>query len=765
MAVSVAVTLSAHLTAALGAVTAQAAPADAAPHAVTQSFVFENLPQSWLILPLLALAAALAWWSWKRYGPAPKGAIGVLAKLCRAAALAVCVLILAGPAWKRVTTSELPYHILVAVDRSASMSRADGPQGQTRISQAGALATALEALKPANPLLAITYQAIGGVHGAIDPKDLLAGTLTAPGAASPLGDELDRLVTDERPDLVVVASDGRVTVGSSLAVTAGRWPARDLQTLTLATGTDAVEPELFTDEIEINREAALGEIEPVEVRLSGRALPHAPVVVSMTIDGEPAGMASITPAEVAQEARAQLQPVEAHLDATFSHEGPAKVRITASCGTGADKVSAISQELTVQVRERKLSVLMLGHRPFYELRYMREAFKRDKSVTLHAYLAEGRWRRWGVDGPDNLPLQPAELSAYDVIIIGDVGREAFQDADLAHIDKAVRGGGAGLVWMMSETGAIATYENSPLADLLPAHLPDQPTVVRGFLEAVPRYLSRTPISIKLGLLDPVTGDGGLDWPQLPPLLGAAPLAGLKAGAEPLAVDQNGAPLVVTKAYPPGRSILLAVDDTWRWRRNVGDRYLHRFQSQLLRYAASGRRGGSRAWRLFVSPRRAIPGELITINLSPLGQPDSPPENVTVSLTGPGGAQQLVRLEHDGEGFSARITAPGPPGSWTLAVEGGIDERKVDPGELKVLAPEDELRDPRLDRPGLDAFATATGGKVFTSPATLVAALPRDLRKSDSVITLSGLWDSWWSLLLITLLFAIEWSLRRASRLP
>ena len=736
-------------------------------HVVSQSFIFENLPQPWLILPLAAAAILLGWWSWRRYGPAPDGMIGVICRWCRALALVVCLLMLAGPAWKRTTTSEMPFHMLVAVDCSASMARTDAPHGRTRISEVGALAAQLEALKPLNPLLAIDYQAIGGVHGDVDVPALTAGKLSAVGTASPLADEVDRLVADQRPDLLVLATDGRVTIGSSLSTTATRWPARDLTTLTLATGTDAIEPELFIEEVEVNREAAQGEIEPVRVHLSGRALPHAPVTVTMAIDGEATTTVTLSPPEVAPDQQAQLQSLEARLDATFHHEGPAKVHISASCGSGADTVTAASQELGVEVHERRLTVLMLAHRPFYEMRYLREAFKRDKSVTLHAYLAEGRWRRWGSEGPDTLPLQPAELSAYDVIIIGDLGREAFHDSDLEHIEKAVRGGGAGLVWMMSETGAIATYGTSRLNDLLPANLPDAQTVVRGFLDGTPHRLSRTPIAVNLGLLDPLSGDGGVDWPQLPPLLGAAPLtqSEIKPGADVLAVDQNGAPLVVTMAYPPGRSILVAVDDTWRWRRNVGDRYLHRFESQLLRYAASGRRGGNRSWRLFASPRRAISGEMVVLNLSPLGEPDSPPDAVVVSLSGPGGVQQLVRLEHEGKGFSARVAAPAPAGAWTVQVESGIDERKVDPGELKVLAPEDELRDPRLDRGGLDAFAAATGGKVFSDPSALVAALPKDLRRSESVTEPVGLWDSWWSLLTVTALLALEWSLRRSSRLP
>jgi len=49
----------------------------------------------------------------------------------------------------------------------------------------------------------------------------------------------------------------------------------------------------------------------------------------------------------------------------------------------------------------------------FELRYLREALKRDNTVTIHSYLAldQGRWLRWGdqSQGPSHLPLSSADL--------------------------------------------------------------------------------------------------------------------------------------------------------------------------------------------------------------------------------------------------------------------------------------------------------------------------------------------------------------------
>lgn len=717
-------------------------------------FVFERADEPWLVLIFAVLAVAAAWWAWRGYGPAAPGRAGLISRLFRAAGLVALVALVAGPAWKTTTTTIQPGRVLVAVDRSASMARRDGTLGAPRIAAASALARALGAVAAKRQLL-VDYRAIGGVAGPIPSAELLPGPPAASGTGSPLADELDRLVTELRPDQLIVVSDGRVTAGAGLETLAAAWRGRDLQVAVLATGTEAVEPELLIDEAVINREVALGEREPVTVRLSCRALPDGPITVTAQVEGEPPATTEVTPAP--GEA-ATMRPAEARLEVVLRHEGPATVRVKARQGELVREV-----EVAVTVRERKLKVLLLDYRPRYEVRYLREAFRRDQTVTLHAYLAEGKWRRWGEAGPaDRLPLLSADLRDYDVVIIGDLGPDAFRESELNALEAAVRHGGTGLVWLPGETGALAGFARQKLGALIPVELPDAPTLARGYLAAEPHQLERTALAESLGLLDA----GEVPWSKLPPLLGAATVGAVKPLAEVLVEDQAHAPIVVSRAYGNGRALFIAVDDTWRWRRNVGDRYLHRFHSQIMRFVATGRRLGNQEWRLFASPRRAISGEVVALNLGPAGaEPttDSPAESVTVRLAGPAGAEQLVRLVRDGHGFSTKLTAPAP-GTWNLGVTAGLDPRRIDADQLLVLPPAGELRDLRLDRPALAALARGTGGQVFGDPAKLVAALP-DLRRSESLSVVTGWWDTAWALAVVVALFAVDWAIRRMHRLP
>ena len=135
------------------------------------------------------------------------------------------------------------------------------------------------------------------------------------------------------------------------------------------------------------------------------------------------------------------------------------------------------------------------------------------------------------------------------------------------------------------------------------------------------------------------------------------------------------------------------------------------------------RHSAKTWRLVAQPRRAVPGEVVTLNLAPIGPPpENGPERAVATLTAADGTQQVVTLTAvpGGAGFTARLPAPAI-GTWRLAAIDGPNPREIEESELEVFPPASEVRDPRADRPALDALARGTGGRVFTDAKALVLA--------------------------------------------
>jgi hypothetical protein len=716
--------------------------------ATESTLVLERAGAAWHLYLYAALALALAWLAWRRYGPAAAGAWGFLGRCCRVAALVAIVAVLAGPAILTVTSIPIPGKLLLAVDRSASMARPDGPGGAPRLAQADALDVALAARG-----LGERVQRVG-LHGS-SPGWQGSASSPADGIASPLAESLGAALTASRAKLAVLVSDARSTGDLDLVAAADSLRRHGTPVWVLLAGGDTVDRELRLVELDGPREAVLGERQTYRAVIATRALRDA-VKLELRL-----GSRVLASAEAPQplggdgvqsvELRADLAPV-------FTDEGEQKLTLVAR----AEGREALL-ERSIRVIQRRLTVLLLGHRPRYELRYLREALRRDRTITCHAYLADGRWRRWGEDGPDRLPLTPGDLRAYDAIIIGDIPAESLRPSEQEAIEEAVRARGAGVIWLPGETGAIAGFRGTRLGGLLSAELPDAGTLAAGYLEDRPRRLRRTAAAEARLLLD---AGNSLAWEDLPLLRGAAALGRLRANAVTLAEDDRGAPLVVAAESGAGRSVLIAIDDTWRWRRRVGDTFLHRFHSQLLRWAAGNRLLGRRPWQVEALPRATTPGAPVTLAVVPTapGDPEaSLPAEVTLRLSA-AGAERLVRLPRQGsEGWRLRLPAP-PLGAWTVSISDGLRSTEVAPTELQVDAPAAEARDPRADRPAAEALAQATGGRVFTDPQALVDALP-ELDRSEERRVRTPLWDQGWILLLIVALLAADWAIRRAHRLP
>ncbi|TVR41792.1 MAG: hypothetical protein EA402_12690 [Planctomycetota bacterium] len=720
-----------------------------------RDFIFQYAAGWHLYLALLA-CALLAWWAWRHYGPAPAGAPGRLVRGCRALALVAIIFALCGPAWRSVSNHIIPGRILVLVDASASMARADGPQDQPRILAARDLYQALAERLPELGAQA-EWRAIGGVSGPIEAASI--SEASAVGSRSPLGDEILGAARAHPADLLLVLSDFRVTDGSSLDVTADGLRRLDLSAWALGVGGTSIDPELVVEEVEGSPTIALGERQPFTLRLSARGLDATQPLRVVVRDGEEVVAESLIEPDRFQEGP-ESYALEERLEVVLGEEGTRELRFSVEQGELRTQLSR-----QVEVSTRRLQVLMLAHRPRYEMRFLQVALRRDHSVDVHAYLADGRWRRWSPSGPSELPFTMSALRDYDVIIIGDIAPSALTAQAQSAIVTHVRENGAGLVWIPGETGSTALFHHEELGSLLPVTLPPVAELRASYLDDTTLSLRRTALARESALFEP----GDTDWSQLPYLRRIARIDGVRDLARVWMEDEAERPAVVSAQFGNGTVVLIAVDDTWRWRRNVGDAYLHRFHSQILRFASRARASGARRWRIDASPYRVGPGETFALSVLPLGSDydvEALPGVVTVELLREDEQRQLVEVTQvDGglSGYRASVSAPGP-GTWRLTMVDGLIPAEVAPGGLVVQRPSLELRDPRFDAVAMDQLVAGTGGRAFASAEDLVRALPV-LSRERQRESFTSLWDSWWWLAAVVGLLSLEWFIRRWYRFP
>ncbi len=216
------------------------------------------------------------------------------------------------------------------------------------------------------------------------------------------------------------------------------------------------------------------------------------------------------------------------------------------------------------------------------------------------------------------------------------------------------------------------------------------------------------------------------------------------------------------------------DETWRWRRRVGDLYFARYWVQALRQLATAK-------ETIAPPRCASPKKNTTSasrwslkSAIKMNGPCRPTAKWRSSSRAKGDRTRPLRSQRrrnlrdlfeasvsglpEGK-YKARLATP-------LAETGGdpSDNRPLAPpaDEFEVLASQMEAGPIEADHGSLKAAAAAGKGAFFTlaDVVGLWDSLPRGRLSPTEPLPPVGLWNKWYTLLVLTLLLCAEWILRK-----
>ena len=213
------------------------------------------------------------------------------------------------------------------------------------------------------------------------------------------------------------------------------------------------------------------------------------------------------------------------------------------------------------------------------------------------------------------PVRREDLAAYDVVIFGDVNPSLLSPAALQNladfVDRPENGGA--LVLVAGENFMPQAYRDTPLARLMPF----DPAKARNPEPNRPLTEGFVVQPTEMGLASPFMqlGDSPEQsravWQKLPPLYWMTELSDLKPSARVLAEhparkgpDGKRLPLIIMQYVGGGGKVLFhAIDETYRWRRLVGDLYFARYWIQTLRFLSRSKLAeGDRSARLSTDRR-------------------------------------------------------------------------------------------------------------------------------------------------------------------
>ncbi len=430
-----------------------------------------------------------------------------------------------------------------------------------------------------------------------------------------------------------------------------------------------------------------------------------------------------------------------------------------------------------RVTSKKLKILFVEGEPRWEYRYLKNAVLRDTQIQFSCILTSSTFKTGGEGNVPifSFPSDEKSLFDFDILILGDVPKGYFSDAQIRNIRRFVEDKGGSLIAIAGEKHMPAEYRGSSLDGVFPVVLPLVPEQVK---TDEPFHWELT----EAGRRDPVlrlSEDSALNaqaWRELPGMNWNAGVERAKPGATVLAVNSDRSNaygkrvLVAVQSFGAGRCYMSLVDSTWRWRWRVGDRYFYRYWGQVLRTltpheAAGGNRfaqvNADRA-EYMIGDRVSFHARLLDSFYRPIKERSvaatlkgetGPPVQITLAaVPGSPGLYSAEALADRTGKFELSLASPANPSAKAAAV-------------YLVQAVALENQQPEMNEALLKKIAASGGGNYYF-PDELKRWID-SLKANDLTVRSESeieLWDAPLFLLLFIIALTIEWIVRKRTGL-
>jgi hypothetical protein len=455
--------------------------------------------------------------------------------------------------------------------------------------------------------------------------------------------------------------------------------------------------------------------------------------------------------------------------------------LKASIDPRPDEASKDNNEASqpLKVVDDKIKVLYVERQPRWEFKYLVAMLMRDRRVDFKTLLLEADPSvTEGENSPflKEFPTDADALTKFDLIILGDVDPRTFTEVQLTAMQHWVQQGGGGLLFIAGRQFNPWAYPGTPLADLLPVDVAEQNGPVDPPTGATDRpiHVQLTPAgreSQALRLTDNEQSSAQA-WENLPPIWWEAPVFRAKPGADVLAIDPAAAhanrlgkiPLIVLAQPGLGQVMFVGTDNTWRWRKNFGDRSFVALWGQIVqRLSLPHLLGGSKKTQISTDQQKYSVGQKITVvarlyddALKPI---DVEQVQAFYQLTGGQPVPLTLRIDGGQKGiYRGEFVAPAP-GNYECWVERDDKTRR----DFSIVQSQVELEETAMNERGLRDMAATTGGQFFREEDLF--KLPEVLRNKSEMVQRTeeiDLWSTWIYLGMLFAVVASEWIVRKIS---
>ena len=485
---------------------------------------------------------------------------------------------------------------------------------------------------------------------------------------------------------------------------------------------------------------------------------------------------------------------------------------------------------SVKVVKAKLNVFYLEGRPRWDYTFLKRALERDPDIEATCAILSNRSKQLPVGSVINrlegyypqatsvsetpqFPETLAELSKYDVLILGDLGAGHLTETQQRAIVDFVERQGKPVIFLPSrDMLGVNGLGKTELASLLPIDVPRDGCRVEDTEFTV--QLTRSGAFHPMLQLDnrqrtqmgeiAVLGENSVSlWRNMPAVPRSFSGFRLRGGATALMENGQGTPILIFQRTGLGKSLLIAAEGVYNWDFGVKtfkDSRYHtiypRFWAQVLRWMATDT--DDRNVYLTTDASTYAIGDTVNVRAYLYSETYQPQAGATVDLevvTPDGNLFQLqMAVSHQGavgeqERFVAATNTDVPKaenreqrainadmsnvytaqflllqkGKYHVRATGRRGNLKLGEDQIDIYAHPQlaELENPQLDEDLLKQLATQTGGAYFRMSEA--ESVPENITNVQNPIFVDAERDLWaHPLVLITVigLLGTEWFLRK-----
>lgn len=605
--------------------------------------------------------------------------------------------------------------------------------------------------------------------------------LEANSTESRLGDGVKQVLSELRgipPTALIFLTDGQTTDGESLTKAAESARRADVPLYLVGLGDPQPPRNIEVADMEVDDVAFVDDVIPFSARLTSQGFSGEELTLRLSEQTTPTSQPKLLTTKTIKappDGRTIRIPELDHRpretgEITYIIESVPKDR---EQSTADNRVVR-----KVTVKKEKLKILMVDGQPRYEYRYLKNFLERDETIQLSALLLSSDPEYADQDNAavSVFPTNRDDLFAYDVVILGDVPAGFLTNTQMKNLVDFVTVKGGGLIQIAGQESSPLAFKGTPIQDLLPIELADARDPTRG--AAAGDLAAFRPRLTLEGRSSPIFRFGNdeaasmaiwdglqelywyLDAPRKKP-------AAVVLAEHPTAVGTDGpVPLLVYQFAGSGKVFYQGLDDTWRWRFRVGDKYFGRYWIQLLRFMARNKLMGNRQAELIADRARYQRGDMVQLRTRFINPSLAPPGNsVKVELTRPGQASRVLELPKVAGSNNLFQTALNTlsEGSYTARLlPPPVLDPAVPPATFIIEPPASERAKPSMNREELAQAAKISGGRFFTAAGleTLAGTLPLPAKVPLDTDPAIPIWNSWPVLISFLLILLAEWLLRR-----